>query len=105
MEVTMEIPLIVDGASGSAELESHMAKLLSELFALWKRKNLSYGTGNIAKFGEFGCLVRASDKMERLINLQKVENPLKDESIEDTWLDMADYALMAILCRRGLWPK
>ena len=98
--------LVVDGFSGDPQLESVMAETLVELFTLWKIKQSSYGPGNIAAFGEKGCLVRANDKIKRLIRLvwEGRVNQVADETVEDSWLDLANYALMAVLCRRGLWP-
>ena len=66
-------------------------------------KQKDYGSQNIAAFGEFGVLVRCWDKVSRLRNLLgNVKNP-KNESIEDSWLDLSNYAIIAALCRRGEW--
>ncbi len=48
-----------------------------------------------------------SDKLERLWRLvwKGRWNPLDDETVEDTYFDMAGYALIAILVHRGLWPS
>lgn len=101
----LDIILKVDGSSGNIELEQHMAKLMEEVFITFKKKQASYGSGNISKFGEYGVLVRMHDKMERLKNLviNHKDNPLQDETTDDTYLDLADYALIAVLVRRGLW--
>lgn len=48
-----------------------------------------------------GCLVRISDKFSRLTEFAKKEQlRVKDESIEDTFLDMANYALIGIILYR-----
>jgi hypothetical protein len=66
-------------------------------------KQLDYGSANIADFGEYGVLVRANDKVARLKNLlTNVASP-QNESIEDSWLDLSNYSLIAVLCRRGDW--
>jgi hypothetical protein len=66
-------------------------------------KQKDYGSQNIAAFGEFGVLVRAWDKVSRLRNLLgNVQSPA-NESIEDSWLDLSNYAIIAALCRRGEW--
>jgi hypothetical protein len=49
-----------------------------------------------------GCLTRLSDKFERVMNLRRKEREsrtvgVKDESITDTLLDLANYALIAIV--------
>jgi hypothetical protein len=48
-----------------------------------------------------GCLVRISDKYSRLTEFAKKGTlKVKDESIEDTFLDMAVYALIGIILYR-----
>jgi len=102
-----EITLVADGFSGDQDLEYAMAKILKELFDIFKKKQKSYGPKNISTFGERGVVVRMNDKLQRLIRLvwEDVANPLQDESIRDTYIDMADYALIAILVREGVWPE
>lgn len=101
------VGLDIDGTSGDADLEREMAKVMHELFEIFKKKQASYGPGNIAKGGERGVVLRMSDKLERLWNLvwEGNANPLQDETIEDTFLDIADYGLIALLVKRGMWPK
>lgn len=67
-------------------------------------KQADYGPGNIAGFGEVGVLVRNSDKIERLKNLNKTGKKPKNESIDDTWMDSHVYGAIARMCRRGWWP-
>ena len=73
-----------------------------ENVAVLDRKQRDYGSRNISEFGEIGILMRVWDKICRLKNLMGKENP-KNESIDDSWLDMANYAIIAILVRRGIW--
>jgi len=102
-----ERKLKIDNSSGSESIEKDMADLLVELFETFKKKQACYGKGNIAKFGEIGTLIRANDKLERLYNLVylKRNNAIPEETIRDTWLDLADYALIALLVRNGSWDK
>ena len=62
-------------------------------------KQKDYGKGNILKFGLHGILVRTSDKIERLINLET--KPRLFESLDETWGDAAGYALLALMLMRG----
>lgn len=71
---------------------------------LFWRKQEDYGPGNIAAFGEIGCIVRMSDKIERLKRLVVEKREASNESIEDSYLDLLNYAAIALLVRRGLWP-
>lgn len=98
--------LLVDGSSGNSELEKEMVTLMTRAFELFKRKQASYGSENIAEFGEKGVLIRVHDKIKRLVRLvwHSVKNPL-DETINDTWMDIAVYALIAVLVREGKWPE
>jgi hypothetical protein len=48
------------------------------------------------------------DKMQRIrryMNDEDVGSLLKDEGIDDTLMDIAIYAMIAILVRHGDWPK
>lgn len=78
--------------------EHHM--IAEEIADLLDSKRAAYGTENIRKFGEYGVLVRVSDKVERLITLtRKGLDGLNDESLEDTWRDLAGYAILALMLR------
>lgn len=78
------------------EAAHEVAREVADLIA---HKNHDYGKNNILKFGMVGILVRASDKIERLINLQDKEPA--HETVEDTWSDLAGYALLALMLMRG----
>lgn len=99
--------LEIDGTSGNTDLEKAIAQLLVRVFDIFKIKQASYGSGNIAEFGERGVFIWMNDKMQRLKQLvwNKLPNPLDDESVEDTYIDLAGYAMIAIICRKGLWPE
>ena len=72
-----------------------------DLMALHARKNKDYGNAAHESYKEFGLIsyvIRLNDKMKRLKSLTKpgVEQEVKNESIEDTLIDLAAYAIMAI---------
>ena len=72
-----------------------------DLMALHARKNKDYGNAAHESYKEFGLIsyvIRLNDKMKRLKSLTKpgAEISVKDESIEDTLMDLAAYAIMAI---------
>ena len=76
------------------------AAVAMELVDLLISKQRDYGHGNILAFGELGVLVRANDKIERLKNLLIKKQEPSNESVEDTWRDLANYAIIALMLRR-----
>lgn len=68
-------------------------------------KQYDYGPGNIAGFGEVGVLIRLNDKIERLKNLMLNNKEINNESVYDTWLDIANYGLIGLMCKENLWPN
>jgi hypothetical protein len=82
--------------------------VMDEIGNLLITKQADYGPGNINNaFGGpiNGLLVRIGDKFERLKNLFKSGSTPKHESIEDSFKDMANYAVIALMIQRGTWPK
>ena len=59
-------------------------------------KHKRYGTQNLIKRGEYGILVRLDDKISRAENLIVSEENDIVESLADTFLDIAGYAIQAI---------
>ena len=101
-----DVVLTCDGGSGDANLEGVVADTFKEIFSLWKERQAKYGPSNIAAFGEVGCLVRGHDKMARLRRalMDNLGAVMPDESVEDSWKDLTNYAVMGLVCRRGQWP-
>lgn len=100
------VDLVVDGASGSLDLELEWAMIAKEIFELFKSKQKDYGPHNIGLSQDSGIVTRMTDKLMRLHTLYQPDADTPDnESIDDTWQDVADYAIIALLCRRGHWPK
>ena len=75
--------------------------ILGEMRDVMISKQHDYGPGNILDFGDKGVLVRANDKIARLKNLY--QGVPRNESLEDSWLDLANYAVIAMMVRRGYW--
>jgi hypothetical protein len=77
--------------------EVHHA-VADEVACLLDRKREAYGTENINKFGEYGILIRASDKVNRLMTLlNNGKKSMNQESVVDTWMDLAGYAILALV--------
>ena len=75
--------------------------ICQEMMELHRRKNSDYGNAAHESYKEFGLnsyVIRLNDKMRRLKSLtgRGVDISVKDESIEDTLMDLAAYAIMAI---------
>lgn len=78
------------------------SELCEKLAATYRDKNHDYGDSfgkSFAKYGLTAAMVRMEDKWNRLDNLAKDTKSLcvKDESISDTLLDLANYCLMTYI--------
>lgn len=82
------------------KIEEHM-KICNELNAIYTKKNSDYGDGFHTTFEEEGMAmprIRLGDKLARFKNLTKGSvQKVSDESIRDTLLDLANYAIMTVL--------
>lgn len=79
-------------------------EIADEIAELIIKKQADYGTGNILKSPvgpELGILVRLSDKLNRLANLHTKTKEPSNESLDDSWMDVAGYAFIALMVRRG----
>lgn len=86
-------------------LDEAFEAVLNEMLQTFIKKNKDYGKGNILDTGEIGILFRINDKVRRLQNLiTKDKNP-ENESLEETWKDIAVYSVIAIILRRGQFEK
>ena len=81
-------------------VEHHM-EIVSEMNKLYERKNKDYGDSFHMLFLEEGMAmarIRLSDKLNRFKTLTKSDSQeVKDESIRDTLIDLANYAIMTIM--------
>ena len=75
-------------------------QIANGLTELDERKNADYGNSFSKSYEEFGLtspVIRLSDKVERLKTLSKQEAKVKDESIQDTVMDIAVYAMLTLM--------
>lgn len=75
-------------------------QIANGLTELYERKNADYGNSFSKSYEEFGLtspVIRLSDKVERLKTLSKQEAQIKDESIQDTVMDIAVYAMLTLM--------
>ena len=80
-------------------------KLCDELNALYAKKNHDYGDSFYHTFVEEGLAmsrIRLGDKFNRFKTLSRGDGQkVNDESIRDTLIDLANYALMTVLEMEG----
>jgi hypothetical protein len=87
-------------------LDESFQKICDELLATFIQKHKDYGKGNILSIKELGIAFRLTEKIERLKNL--LMNPTQDpvnESIADNIKDIAVYAIVMEMFRRGEFQK
>ena len=77
----------------------------SELLIMFLQKHSDYGKGNILSGKELGIAFRIGEKAERLKNLLTSGSIPTNESIEETFVDIAVYAVIGVLYRRGQFQK
>jgi hypothetical protein len=81
---------------------------VEELVDLLLSKHKDYGPRNIADApgGALnGLRVRMHDKLARINNLYDTASLPQHESLEDSFKDMANYAIIGLLVMRGEWDK
>lgn len=95
----------------SLELKTDMGreivKVALECMKLFDDKQQDYGSTNISASGEIGVAVRLQDKVSRMrhILLKQMcgENGVNNESLADTYQDVANYGMIGMLLNRNLW--
>lgn len=91
-----------------AKKETHISSpkdnfqaITNHMHNIYLAKNADYGSSfseTFQKLGLISAVTRLSDKMNRLMSLAtKDRAEVKDEKIEDTLLDMANYAILTLI--------
>lgn len=79
--------------------------VVSDCVDLYKAKNADYGsstTKTYQQFGDISYATRINDKINRLnVLLTTSRQEVKDESIDDTILDIANYAILWLVDRKN----
>ena len=83
------------------KIEQHSI-ISRELTELYERKNADYGDSFGKSYAEYGLAmpcIRLEDKLNRLKNLtlRNGKQQIAEESIRDTLMDLANYAIMSII--------
>lgn len=91
------------------QFEEDVRIIYDELMSILLKKHKDYGPRNIADApgGALnGLRVRIHDKLARINNLiDKGSNQPEYESLEDSFADMANYAIIGMLVLRDKWDK
>lgn len=99
-------------------LAKEFKQIQSEQYELFAKKMLDYGLHNISlgssledsedtKLSLTGIWLRCSDKINRLKNLLKRDgkNYVEGEGMIDSFIDIANYGIIAMLVMRNKWKK
>jgi hypothetical protein len=88
--------------------------IIQNMLDTYKMKMEDYSPWNMKGTGELGAITRLWDKTARLMNLMGFDigtgkftayKDPKNESIDDTLLDLANYAIITMILRKGKWGK
>lgn len=92
----------------SKEFTQSVSNTFKEAEVLLLRKHKDYGPKNISESpgGPInGLRVRMHDKLARINNLYDSGATPENESLRDSFIDMANYALIALLVLDRKWEK
>ena len=100
------------------EMTEEFRKIQREQYVLFLHKQHDYGPGNISvgtnlqtkeeiKLSLTGLWFRINDKAQRVktLLLGEKKSVVKDEPLEDAYLDISNYGIMATIVSRGKWGK
>lgn len=93
LKILGQRPELDSSVDSFMDITTNMAKT-------YAAKNHDYGNSfdcSLNKFGPIAGLVRMGDKMNRLESLVNKKAMVKNESIKDTLLDLANYAIMTVM--------
>lgn len=96
-DLMLELGELIDNGVGP------FIDITNSLTKIYQAKNQDYGNSfekSLYKFGLVASIIRLSDKMNRIESLSQTKAKVKDESIEDTLLDLANYAIMTVIWLR-----
>jgi hypothetical protein len=100
------------------QMTKEFKKIQRDQYELFLHKQHDYGPGNISvgtqlqtpeevKLSLTGLWFRMNDKLQRVKTLLMgdKESVVKDEPLEDAYLDVSNYGIMATIVGRGKWGK
>ncbi len=100
------------------QMTAEFRRLQREQYELFLHKQHDYGPGNISVGTQLqtkeeihlsltGLWFRMNDKIQRLKNLLMSgrKNAVENEPMEDAFLDVSNYGIMATIVKNGKWGK
>ena len=100
------------------QMTAEFRRLQREQYELFLHKQHDYGPGNISvgtqlqtkeevKLSLTGLWFRMNDKLQRVKTLlmNNRESAVKDEPLEDAFLYVSNYGIMATIVKNGKWGK
>ena len=100
------------------QMTAEFRRLQREQYELFLHKQHDYGPGNISvgtqlqtpeeiQLSLTGLWFRMNDKIQRLKNLLMSgrNNAVENEPMEDAFLDVSNYGIMATIVKNGKWGK
>ena len=100
------------------EMTEEFKKIQRQQYVLFLHKQHDYGPGNISVGTQLqtedeihlsltGLWFRMNDKIQRLKNLlmNDRQSAVEGEPMEDAYLDVSNYGIMATIVSRGKWGK
>ena len=81
------------------KVDKHL-EICKKLNSLYEAKNADYGDSFSKSYKEYGLTmpcIRLEDKLNRLKSLNKSKSAKVNESIEDTLMDLVNYAIMTLI--------
>ena len=76
-----------------------------KMLEMFRKKHKDYGKGNILDMGELGIAFRISEKFSRIKHLLMTGKKPENESVEESWIDIGVYAVIAVLLKRSWFRK
>jgi hypothetical protein len=99
--IRVNLEVLEENDKTLSNTSAHQFKdIVKGMIETYVRKNHDYGNSfdkSLDKFGLVASVVRIGDKMNRIESLVQKKAMVQDESIRDTLLDMANYAIMTVM--------
>src|SRR4030042_6748939 len=86
-------------------LDDALSQVTDEMLKTFLKKHKNYGKANILDMGELGIAFRISEKFNRIKHLLMNGKKPTNECLDDSWIDIGVYAVIAILLRRNWFKK